>query len=290
MVAYGDIALRTFHDLDILVQWQDYFEPKRLLIEQGYHDTGTSYFLNEDHQILAHQSFGEYPLEQSHRRTSLDVHGRLLSIGSFPIPSNFSQFWQRLQPISFLDQTVLTFRVEDLLLYLCVNGTRDCWKYFRSICDIAELVHRHPNINWEDLLAQSTSLKIRRMTLLGLYLAHHILDLVLPPEIAQVIEADPKVKQLATPVVHCILNNEDNPNAIGLKKLSFHLIAVEHLSSQMLFCLGLLMRAFQLYLRPNLRDRSFIALPRPLYFLYVVLRPIRLIRDHGFSLFNLVVS
>jgi len=42
-----------------------------------------------------------------------------------------------LESISLAGTSVLTFRPQDLLLIICMNGTKDVWKSLKQICDVA---------------------------------------------------------------------------------------------------------------------------------------------------------
>ncbi len=77
-----------------------------------------------------------------------------------------------------------TLSADDLLFSLCVHGSRHLWERLGWICDIAELITRH-EINWPALLQRAAATDSERMFLLGLHLAHKLLDAPLPSSVQQ---------------------------------------------------------------------------------------------------------
>jgi len=289
-IIYGDIALRSFDDLDLLLQWQDYLKPRSLLLSQGYqpHDHLDEYPTEAD-CIRASQDFGEYMMYRDADGICLDIHGRLASIDSFFLAADFSSFWNRLQPVTLIYKTVQSFCPEDLLLYLCVSGVRDGWVSLRSICDVAELVRNHPQLDWTHIIQEAKKLRVQRMLYLGLLLAHQILDLDLPLQIAQLAIADSTAQKLAKQLKQQIMGDRPQFGTTpSLEKFQFHLATMQTQQDQLRFCLGLVRRALQFSVRPNLKDHAFLPLPPVLHFLYLFLRPLRLFKDHGINVFKLI--
>jgi Uncharacterised nucleotidyltransferase len=289
-IAYGDIALRSFDDLDLLVQWQDYLKPRSLLLVHGYqpHDHLDEYPAEID-CIKASQDFGEYMMCRDADGICIDIHGRLASINSFFLTADFSCFWDRLQPITLVNQTVLSFCPEDLLLYLCVSGVRDGWISLRSICDVAEVIRSHPLLDWVQVSREAKKLRIERMLFLGLTLANQILDVELPSEVWQWAIADAKAQKLARQVKQQIMGEREGFGTTpSIEKFRFYLAAMQGWDEKLKFCLGLVQRAIRLSVKPNLKDHALLPLPPAFHGLYYFLRPVRLLKDHGIHVFKLI--
>jgi Uncharacterised nucleotidyltransferase len=289
-LAYGDITLRCFRDLDLLVHQKDFSKPWSILKEQGYRPLNhLTYYPNEQSELDAAQDFGEYALIRQKDGVCLDIHCRLASIGAFTLSANFDSFWERLQPVDLEDTTVLSFCLEDTLLYLCVSGVRDAWDLLLSICDIAALIHRHPELNWDQLMHQADTLKVRRMLLLGIFLAHQIFDLPLPPRVIAQIDADPQIQVLAMPIFDRLLHPDFEATKIaGWKKFTSQIATIDQLSEKLRFVQGMLSRTVRYSFRLNQKDISFWQFSSPFPFVYYLLRPIRLLKDHGLHIFRLI--
>ena len=186
-IAYGDISLRQFSDLDILIHERDFLKTRDLLLGDRYYRAKEISFSDDiDQQEMdLMRSQGEYPFQKQNSAISIDVHCRLMT-GKLPISSaKLDGFWDNLSPVSLLNYQVQTFNAEDLILYLCAHGSKDFWKKLIWICDIAYLIDRHPDINWERLIRRARSLACEQMLWLGLSLVKDALEVSFPAAVEQ---------------------------------------------------------------------------------------------------------
>jgi hypothetical protein len=99
-----------------------------------------------------------------------------------------AKLWERLVLVSLIGKTIPNLSAEDLLLFLCVQLARDFWERrerLARLCNIAELVRLHQDIDWKFVLKQANLLGIERIFFLGLFVANDILGIVLPDEVWQ---------------------------------------------------------------------------------------------------------
>lgn len=269
---YGNLALRQFSDLDILIHKQDVTRAKTLLISQGYradlHLTGVqeTAYIHSHYDYDFHRQDGEFFLE---------IHWAVVPrYFSFALDSE--HLWQHLEPLSLGGKEVLTLSPEDLFLSLCVHGAKHCWERLGWICDIAELIRVFQGINWGRIMEQANILGCERMLFLGLFLASDLLGTVLPEEVWQKVQSDPKVKSLAAQVRAQLFQDASGPPGILANSL-FHLRARERLGDRVRYCLGFAMT-------PTAGDLALLPLPAALFPLYYLLRPIRLAGKYGLKL------
>ena len=186
-IAYGDISLRQFSDLDILIHERDFLKTRDLLLGDRYiraKTTTASTDIDQQDAVLMHNQ-GEYPFQQQDGAVNIDIHCRLIT-GELPISSaRLGVFWDRLKPVSLLGTQVQTFGPEDLLLYLCIHGAKDFWKKLIWLSDIAALMDTYPNIDWARLTQQARKLACEQMLWLGIDLVQNILGLSVPTVILQ---------------------------------------------------------------------------------------------------------
>ena len=69
---------------------------------------------------------------------------------------------------------------EDLLILLCVHGSKHAWEQLKWTCDVAELVRRRPTLDWSRILFQADEWGCRRIVLLGLGMANSFSTLSCP--------------------------------------------------------------------------------------------------------------
>jgi|GEM_PF-1031464 len=232
---YGSLSLRTFSDLDILVDSADYLRAREILLSQGYYWLKSFWlFISKAEEDAQLRFSGECTLISDDDQVHVYLHSRSLADFMFALSANFNRFRSRLQPISLANQTVYSPKPEDLLIYLCMHGTKDLWVRLSWVCDIAELLRSHPDLDWMALCREAKTLNVQRMLLLGLSLAHQILRTNLPDIIQQKIHADPTSQQLVNQICRGIYQQQNMPTpGLTWERVVFHLRAMEHPRDQL---------------------------------------------------------
>jgi hypothetical protein len=266
---YGDLCLRQFVDLDVLVHEQDAFRARDVLASHGY---------RPEFQLAAAQEVAYLRSQSAHQvirdagMVIVELHWRITE-GYFSFPLDTEQLWKRLEPASLAGREVRTLSAEDLLLVLCVHGTKHMWERLEWICDVAKLVGMHAAIDWPGVMKQAATLGSERMLFLGLSIAHDLLCVALPREVLESVRADPAVATLAGQVYQRLFSDQHALTG-DLERCLFHLKARERFRDRLLYCLRLAMTTTP-------EDWALVPLPSSLFPLYYVLRPIRLAGKYG---------
>jgi Uncharacterised nucleotidyltransferase len=192
---YGNLALRQFRDLDILVRGQDATRAKNLLLIHGYQHQAQA---DSAWETAFHRLRKVYELVRPDKQILVELHWSITS-WTFFFPLNPKHLWERVETVSLAGTPVRNLMSEDLLLILCIHGAKHHWRRLRWICDIAELL-RHQTINWGRIVEQASKLGGVRMLYLGLLVAYDLLGAAVPENVLQRIEAEPKVPLLAAQV------------------------------------------------------------------------------------------
>ncbi len=266
-LAYGNLALREFVDLDFLVRERDVPKAQRILISQGYRPElplGPS----------QEAAFREYHYHSTFLNDAdgviVELHWRVAP-RYFAFALDVERLWERLKPMSLVGKEVLTLSPEDWLLILCAHGAKHRWEQLKWICDIAELIRVQEALDWGLVTEQAMSLGVARMLFLGLVLARDLLGAALPGEVVRRARADPVVESLAAQIRAQLFSKPEIPSTLGEMSL-FHLRARERFRDRLRYCL-------RLAVTPTVGDWQFVPLPRPFFPLYYLLRPIRLAAD-----------
>lgn len=264
---YGDIAMRQFGDLDILVYPDDALKAKSLLIALGYRpeinldDKQFEYFLKteDDLTLICPES-----------RVVVELHWELSARNaSFPIYIDF--FQSRLEPAVFEEKKIYNFSPEDLIVYLCIHGAKHCWESLEWICGVAELAQSNPSLNWEMVIRIARDAYCERILFLGLFLAHDLLCANLPLEILADMGDDRKIRALAQEIYNTLFQNQSKMtnNDISNRFSSFHIKLKDRYSDIIRYIL-------RMALYPTREDFKRFSLPASLSFLYHFFRPMRL--------------
>ena len=295
---YGNLTLRQFGDLDILVRKEDVLKAKKLLIDAEYQPRKQLTCLQEEQLLKSYYRFQFRSNDGSVEY--LELHWALgkksYSWGSqwVPIDVDIDPFWERLDSVSLAGKTVLHFPSEDLLLILCLHGAKDCLRSLKWLCDLSELIRTHPNMNWEWLIKQASKLNVERQFYLGLYLVQDLLGIKLPQKIwNRTQQPDRAVTFLATQVRQRFLENPDSPPG-KFEQFLFRFLAEGHNSvwyfylwrtylenKKMRTKIRKCWNLFWFGIAPSDKDKAFFPLPESLSFLYYLIRPVRLLKEYG---------
>ena len=195
--AYGNVGLRQFGDLDILVRERDAMIAKDLLLSSGYR---LLYQGVAENEMAFHNLRQVVELVRDDGRVVVELHWAITS-HTFYFPLDPASLWNEVETAPLQGASVLNLAPADLLIVLCVHGAKHHWGKLMWICDIAELLQAYAKqIDWPSLMSRARSLGGARMLALGLLLARELLGAKLPESVLQQIRAEPKVALLSEEV------------------------------------------------------------------------------------------
>jgi hypothetical protein len=265
-MAFGNIGLREFVDLDLLVHRKDALHARDILLENGY-ITGLQ-LRPKWHQAYL-RAYDEFVLRGPTGLPMVELHWevapRYFSVSFDPGP-----VWGRATSVNLANREIPTFCAEDLLILLCLHGTKHCWPRLSMVSDIAWLIAGR-NIRWGDVLERSRAAGTLRMTLLGVELAGQLFDTLLPQEVLCSIAADPGVKARATEVTARMLQSRGLDGI--LRAGFFHMLCRERWQDRTRYIARLATTV-------GVEDWQWFDLPSGFGFLYSVLRFPRLLRKY----------
>lgn len=267
--AYGDVALREFEDLDIILRQRDLPQAHEILASLGYR-AKFPWILAD----AAKNSFvpGEYNYRDLSRQIMVELHTER-TLRHFPHPPDIAELAKNLAPVNLAGQEVRTFTPEVTLVMLCIHGSKDFWERFSWIVDVSELVQAHPALDWHEIAALADSLETRRMLHVGLLLAHDLLAAPLPVEILAMLRKDLVAESLAGEVIRRHLKKE-YPRLDAAGRFHFRRRILTQKSAGFRY-------ALRLSTVPSEDDWEMVRLPGWLSPLYLILRPLRLLRKYG---------
>lgn len=274
--AYGNLALRQFTDLDVLIRDRDVQGAKALLVAEGFH---AQLELTPPQETSLLRSDCQLALTRGDGAVEVELHWGIAP-RYFSCPLEKNRFWERVKTVQLGGAKVPSLSREDLLLTLCVHGAKHLWGQLNWICDVAELVRNSAKLEWEAIHERAMAAGAERMLWLGLFLARHVLGATLPDPVARSLDNQPELKRLADKVRTGLFaqssrspelfeRSAHQPLAARVLFHPFHLQVRERFADKVRYCL-------RLACTPGIADWQWIRLPSALYFLYYLLRPMRL--------------
>ncbi len=270
--AYGGVERRQFGDLDLLLDRRDVPRAKELLLGRGYRP---QYQLDAAQERAYLASRYAYSFGKEEGRLWVELHWRVLP-RHFRLDVTFDELWDRAGTEILAGREVQALSLEDHFIFLCLHAAKHHWELLLWLCDVAELLdRRRDEMDWPEVLRRAGRWGAERRVLVTLILARQVLAIEIPAPLAERIAAQPAARRAAETVPAILPRAPDRPDRFGVDRLQLRLM--ERFRDRAYFLRPYLRRRLQ----PTARDRAWLPLPRPLGFLHAVLRPIRLLVDHG---------
>lgn len=261
---YGDVAMRSFSDLDLLVRIGDVQGATDVLQTLGYAaDPPVPPARRPAHLALAS--------EQMFRRVAgaalVELQWRIAP-AYFSVDFDWDRFWHTAVRVSLGERHVPTLAPETLLLVLAVHGAKHKWASLVWIADIAQLLRKHSDLDWDSVLRTARSLGIQRLLFLALALAERVLAVRPPAAVGRQVASDATLPWLYRGVAHHLASE-----VRGVPTLADHWFSLrgrERWRDRFRY-------VGRLALTPNPQDWALLPLPSALSPLYFCIRPLRLL-------------
>lgn len=262
-LVYGNLSLRQFGDLDILVDEREYVRTCALLQMLGYR--------------MSKDWGWECSFDNEAQSVRVDLHRNVVP-DQFSVRLDFNGLWQRRQCVPIAGGNVQTLSLEDTLIVLCIQLAKDAWGEsalrLSKVCDIAEMLRGRSDIDWSRLMAQANDLGCRRIVEVSLSVAERLLGpLTIKNGVIGTFGA--RHDSLEEHVVARMFGTCNGETARQMSRSRFQFTIRERWRDKAYpYALACILLTI-----PNERDRSMVSLPESVSFLYYLVRPIRLLRD-----------
>lgn len=270
--AWGDVALRQFNDLDLLVRPGDAARAVEVLIADGY----SALTFDRQHPELSIARRCEDEFMRLGSAAMIDLHWEL-NPAYFAYGPLAAQVWDRTESIRVEGAEVRTLGPADLALFLAVHATKHGWINLGWVCDFNAALRALADSALPGIAEAARRSGCLRMLLLAIALAAQVLDTSIPPMFADPIRRDAVVASLVAGIGRRLFAS------IGMRARLYSewAVPIRTITSMRGRVRYLASRA----LTPNIDDFNSIALPPPLHPLYYATRPLRLAWQQSRRLF-----
>ncbi len=254
-LAYGDISLREFVDLDVLVRPADRDRAVGALLRAGCAETGAA----GAGELKGNCEIGL----QTPSGTSIDLHWEI-SPPYFP-PYDFGPAWERVEHVDVGGTKVPTFGADDLFACLALHGARHCWTSLGWVSDIARLAAA-ARLEWGRILAHRPT---RRMMHVAMLLAFDMLSAPVPAGVIATARNDHVAASVAEEIAASIFDADAELPGRPAGVL-MHLRMIAGASDKMRYL-------WRRGVEANQTDNDFLPLPPALRPLLYLVRPFRML-------------
>lgn len=269
LFAYGDLSLREFTDLDIVVHESDLWRTWDVLTRHGYVPEDGGGALAERRPL---PPGGKHWAFKSKNRLTLEIHWRFIekSFGSQLEPADV---WSSVRSSTHSGRSLQVIPPEQMLVLLSMHLASHLWRRLNWICDIAAIVNSKPDIDWELLLRTARRVGCERILSVSLLLSKNLLGSSLPRHVDEKFGKD-EVSALIVQEVRDRLLTETKLEYWRIDSVRYAIIQRERQKDRFQAFITNVLR--KVSLRPNRADAESLRLPASLSFLHYITRPIRL--------------
>lgn len=201
-LAYGNLALREFNDVDIFVYEKDVIKSIKIITLLGY-ETRLNLLPNHVDQYIKHQR--EYKFNNLQKNLEVEIHWNVAGT-SFSFPNNSVFPINNIIKVQIGHQIINSFSNEDLILILSLHAAKHQWDRLSWVNDICGLIIRSKDLNWDIIIEKAKYLHMEKILYLNLYLAKELFDLELPVQILKHINGDASLKELVKKIIMISFN------------------------------------------------------------------------------------
>ena len=191
-MAQGDLILRQFSDLDILILRRDWPRAKSALLEAGL---TAKHRLSAREEVAFVASACDFTFHHGRARNVLEIHWDFVP-RFFSIEIPLRQLLARATTVDLCGRRVPTLTPEDLLLCLAVHGAKHAWSRLCWLSDIAHLIQR-AELDQDTVRRRAERWHIARIVKIGLFLSQWALGTELPGSLQAWIQEDQEAGRLA---------------------------------------------------------------------------------------------
>jgi hypothetical protein len=255
-LAYGDITLRQYVDLDILINMKDFEIVINLLNKLDYNSKlNYEISLEKIQDIICDHLF-----TKRKSNINIEIHNKLFST-NFPINIPSKIFFDNQQNININNIDVKTFSNEYLLFYLCLHGCKHLFSRLSWLLDIHKIIDSL-NIDWEKFIKIVEEHNTKSLVYTSLFLSEELFQTKLPELIK--VKHQNKYRKL----IKYILNNNEDFEVTD--KFSFvHLLLFDSFKEKFLYSLYIFRPSFLDYQSVNKEYKSELV--------YYLIRPINIL-------------
>ena len=265
--AYGDIGLRTFTDLDLIVRPGDVAKARELLASRGYKPIDE---LTQSQEAAVLKLDHNLPLFRVKDRIVIELHWRVAPVAvTFLMPTQL--LWDRATYVFLGGKEVRGMSPSDLIVVLSVHGTRHAWSAVEWITGIAELIRKTNGVCWDQVIREAQYFRVARAVRLALALAHCFLEAPLPDRVTCWIDSDARIPGLVNWVASRLFVSIDSDDSTEQWAAFKFELAVKDSTKDQIRDAGC-----RIFL-PTAKDWSASGLPDLFFPIYHVLRPLRLL-------------
>lgn len=189
VLAYGDPAIRSYVDLDLLVRHESILSASQIMTSLGFEADVP------EEAIRAGKIPGEYLFSRPGTRQMIELHTEK-TFRYYPRLMRVHDLFARQRKVLLDGKPIPTLSLEDEFILNCIHGAKHFWERLMWSADVAAIVVRHPELDWRRAQKAAADVGAERMLRVALLLSESLLGVAVPAEMAGAANADKAAKEL----------------------------------------------------------------------------------------------
>lgn len=261
-IAYGNIGLREFGDIDIFIDKSDALKAKEVMLKNDY--ILDPPIKAEDRIYMKLES--EYRFKNKNNNVKVEINWNFE--GTFFSLKNKNLLFNEFDINGLNRFDITTPSVDNHFIMLCIHAAKHNWRRLEWICDISEY-YNNTKIDWDIVFKRVKILGIERIVLVNINLAKELFDYNLSEKVNLDVNSY-YIKMISTKIKKQIF--------LGLKPNIVEIFYLDLIKRENL--INLLIDFINYIKKPSYLDYEDLKLPNYLFPIYHLLRPILLLKRY----------
>lgn len=272
---YGDLSLRQYEDIDLLVRIEHVSRAVEMMLGRGFR-----LIQGHLHRYKELDRYHEITLTAPDKSYVIDLHWQLAPPFAQPFAPGVRTLWSRARQLELPQGRIMTLSREDLFLLLCQHGARHRWWQLKWLVDIAVLLRRSDEIEWPQIEKLINLYPMaQRSTSLAAALTREFFGVDVPSRAAKLLAPTARIARVAGNISREFLtcgrtNRSAHDTLLGLEQRP--LVRARYMLAE-----ALQYPAREVLFTITGKDLQFVRLPEKLRLFYYLIRPLRLMIQHG---------
>jgi hypothetical protein len=144
---------------------------------------------------------GEYLFKHPGTLQIIELHTQR-SFRYYPRPMPLEQLFTRKRSVTLDGRPIPALSLEDEFVLNSIHGAKHFWERLMWVADIAAIVARHPEIDWNRTREFARDVGAERMLHVALQVAKTVLNVALPAAMLNDVKQDVASRQLCDQLLH----------------------------------------------------------------------------------------
>lgn len=189
LLAYGDSAIRSYVDIDLLVRDEVILRASEIMTSLGFEADVP------EAAIRAGKIPGEYLFSRSGTRQIIELHTEK-TFRYYPRPMRVEDLFTRKRLVLLDGKQIPALSLEDEFVLNCIHGAKHFWERLMWPADVAAIAVRHAELNWRRAQQAAADVGAERMLRVALLLCESLLGVPAPAEMAEAVKTDKTAREL----------------------------------------------------------------------------------------------